>query len=85
MILLVNPMDSNQFQSREKKQERLIAVLLFLVFVLGGLLLVEKFSPGFSVWGSRHSPGHAARTARTGQTASTPAHRFLGHHQETQE
>ena len=46
-------MDSNQFQSREKKQERLIAVLLFLVFVLGGLLLVEKFSPGFSVWGSR--------------------------------
>ena len=46
-------MDSNQIRSREKKQERLIAVLLFFVLMLGGLLLMEKFSPGFSVWGSR--------------------------------
>ena len=38
--------------SREKRLERLVYLLTFLVFLLGGLLYIEKYKPGFWTLGT---------------------------------
>jgi hypothetical protein len=45
-------MQSDSMNSREKRLERLVYLLTFLVILLGGLLYVEKYQPGFWNLGS---------------------------------
>lgn len=46
-------MKPSNFSSREKKLQRLVVVLFLFIAFLGGILVIQKFNPNFSIWGTR--------------------------------